>query len=197
MIVAIGRYGPYIKHGDTFYSLPKTDDPFEVTYDRALEIIQEKRLTPDLARNPRNLGNFEGKEVIVSKGRFGPYIKYDGAFYSIPRNEDPWTIGLERAKEIIEAKKEANAKKVIREFEENKEVRILNGRFGPYIEFEKRNIRIPKEIAPETLTYDEVVKLAGQTEKSSAKSKTKAGSKPAAKKKTASSTKSKTKKTAK
>ncbi len=193
LIVAIGRYGPYIKHGDTFYSLPKSDDPYEVSYDRALEIIQEKRLTPDLARNPRNLGELEGKEVIVSKGRFGPYIKYDGAFYSIPRSEDAWTIGLERAKEIIEAKKESNAKKIIREFDENKNVRILNGRYGPYIEFEKRNVRIPKEIVPETLTYDEVVKLAGQPEKKSAKSKAKTTTK----KKATSSSKTKAKKTTK
>lgn len=173
LIVAIGRYGPYIKHGDTFYSLPKSDDPYEVSHERAVEIIQEKRSTPDLARNPRNLGSFEEKEVTVSKGRFGPYIKYDGAFYSIPRNEDAWTISLNRAMEIIAAKKDAQAKKVIREFEQNKEVRILNGRYGPYIEFEKRNIKIPKEIIPETLTYDEVVKLAGQTEKGAVKGKEK------------------------
>lgn len=191
LTIAIGRYGPYIKHGDTFYSLPKTDDPYEITYERAIEIIQEKRLTPDLARNPRNLGIFEGKEVIVSKGRFGPFIKYDGAFYSIPRNEDAWTIGLGRAMEIVTAKKDSQAKKVIREFEENKEVRILNGRYGPYIEFEKRNIKIPKEIVPETLTYDEVVKLAGQPEKKSSKGKVKA----AAKRKATSSPKSKAKKT--
>lgn len=193
LIVAIGRYGPYIKHGDTYYSLTKNDDPYEIGYERAVQIIEEKRMTPDLARNPRNLGNFEGKEVIVSKGRFGPYIKYDGTFYSIPRNEDAWTIGLDRAIEIVTAKKELQAKKVIREFEENKEVRILNGRYGPYIEFEKRNVRIPKEIVPETLTYDEVVKLAGQTEKKSAKGKEKTS----AKKKATRSTQSRIKKSTK
>lgn len=192
LIVAIGRYGPYLKHGDTFYSLPKTDDPFEISLERAVQIIEEKRQTPDLARTPRNLGDFEQKEVVVSKGRFGPYIKYDGAFYSIPRNEDPWTISLERAVEIIAAKKESQAKRVIREFDENKDVRILNGRYGPYIEFEKRNIRIPKELVPETLTYDEVVKLAGQTEKSSTGRKTK--SKTTAGKKATSPSKTKTKK---
>lgn len=192
LIVAIGRYGPYLKHGDTFYSLPKTDDPFEISLQRAIQIIEEKRQTPDLARTPRNLGDFEQKEVVVSKGRFGPYIKYDGSFYSIPRNEDPWTISLERAVEIIAAKKESQAKRVIREFDENKDVRILNGRYGPYIEFEKRNIRIPKELVPETLTYDEVVKLAGQTEKSSTGRKTK--SKTTAGKKTTSPSKTKTKK---
>lgn len=192
LIVAIGRYGPYLKHGDTFYSLPKTDDPFEISLERAVQIIEEKRQTPDLARTPRNLGDFEQKEVVVSKGRFGPYIKYDGSFYSIPRNEDPWTISLERAVEIIAAKKESQAKRVIREFDENKDVRILNGRYGPYIEFEKRNVRIPKELVPETLTYDEVVKLAGQTEKSSTGRKTK--SKTTAGKKTTSPSKTKTKK---
>jgi DNA topoisomerase-1 len=190
LTVAIGRYGPYIKHGDTFYSLPKSDDPFEVSYERAVEIIQEKKLTPDLSRNPRNLGNHEGKEVVVSKGRFGPYIKYDGAFYSIPRNEDAWTITLERAMEIVSAKKDSQAKKVIREFAENKEVRILNGRYGPYIEYEKRNIKIPREIVPETLTYDEVVKLAGQPEKNSTKKKGKS----TPKKKSVSASKTKTKK---
>jgi DNA topoisomerase-1 len=171
LTVSIGRFGPYIKHGQTFYSLPKSDDPYEISLDRAIQIIQEKRLTPDLARNPRNIGEIDGKEVIISKGRFGPFIKYDGSFYSIPRKEDPWTLSLERAKEIIADKKADQAKKVIREFDENKEVRILNGRYGPYIEFAKRNIKIPKELDPETLTYDQVMKLVENTEEKPAKEK--------------------------
>ncbi|MCC6383614.1 MAG: type I DNA topoisomerase [Bacteroidia bacterium] len=160
LMVAIGRYGPYIRHGDTFYSLPASDDPFEISFERAIQIIEEKRLTPDLARTPRNLGVFEGLQVIVSSGRFGPYIKYDGKFYSISRKEDPWKIELERAIEIINEKKQALEKNVIKEFEENKKVRILKGRFGPYIEFENKNVKIPAGTEPSSLTYEQVVKLA-------------------------------------
>ncbi|HKR03984.1 MAG TPA: type I DNA topoisomerase [Bacteroidia bacterium] len=160
LIVSIGKFGPYIKHDDAFTSLPKTDDPYEVTLERAIEIIEDKRSKPDLIKNPRNLGKYEDEDVLVSRGRFGPYIKFKGAFCSIPRNEDPFLIELNRAIEIIEAKKKSESEKIIKVFEENKDAKVLNGRYGPYVAFGKKNLKIPKNKEPESLTYEDVLKLA-------------------------------------
>lgn len=171
LMVSIGKFGPYIKQNDTFYSLPKTDDPYEVSLDRAIEIIEEKRKTPDLLRNPRNLGKYEEEDVVVSRGRFGPYIKFKNAYYSIPRSEDPFLIEMPRAIELIEAKKKTELEKIIKVFDENNEVRILNGRWGPYISFGKNNIKIPKDTEPNLLTYEQVVKLAEEEGKAGPKTK--------------------------
>lgn len=171
LMVSIGKFGPYIKQNDTFYSLPKTDDPYEVSLERAIEIIEEKRKTPDLLRNPRNLGKYEEEDVVVSRGRFGPYIKFKGAYYSIPRSEDPFLIEMPRAIELIETKKKTELEKIIKVFDENKEVRILNGRWGPYISFGKNNIKISKETEPNMLTFEQVVKLAEAEGKAGTKTK--------------------------
>ncbi|MEP7169954.1 MAG: type I DNA topoisomerase, partial [Bacteroidota bacterium] len=160
LIVSIGKYGPYIKQEDSFTSLPKTDDPYEVTLQRAIEIIEEKRSKPDLFKNPRNLGKYENEDVLVSKGRFGPYIKYKGMFCAIPRSEDPFLIELNKAIEIIEAKKKSESEKIIKIFDENKDAKVLNGRYGPYVAFGKKNLKIPKNQQPELLTYEDVLKMA-------------------------------------
>jgi len=175
LIVSIGKYGPYIKQEDSFTSLPKTDDPYEVTLERAIEIIEEKRSKPDLFKNPRNLGKYEDEDVLVSRGRFGPYIKFKGMFCAIPRNEDPFVIELNRAIEIIEAKKKSESEKIIKVFDENKDARVLNGRYGPYVSFGKKNLKIPKNKEPELLTYEDVLKMA--EEDGSVSSKTAKGKK--------------------
>jgi DNA topoisomerase-1 len=159
LTVAIGRYGPYLKHGTTFYSLPKGEDPYSIARERAIQIIEEKRATPNLAANPRQLGEYLGKEIILTKGRFGPYIKYDGNAFAIPRDENPYSLTRERAIELIQAKKEKQIKTVLREFQENKAVRILKGPYGPYIEFEGQNFRIPAGMQPLSLRYEEVMQL--------------------------------------
>jgi DNA topoisomerase I len=199
LIVSIGKYGPYIKQEDSFTSLPKTEDPYEITLQRAIEIIEEKRSKPDLAKNPRNLGKYEDEDVIVSRGRFGPYIKFKGAYCSIPRNEDPFLIELNRAIEIIETKKKSESEKIIKIFEENKDAKVLNGRYGPYIAFGKKNLKIPKNKEPELLTYEEVLQLA-EAESGSPKSKPEGKGKKAkeyTEKKSVASAKSTGKKTAK
>jgi len=117
----------------------------------------------DLFRLPREVGSFEGKVMVAAIGRFGPYIRHDGKFVSLGKENDPYTVDEATAISLIEAKREADAKKLIKTFEENEEVRVLNGRWGPYISFEKKNVRIPKGEDPEGLTYQRCVELAEAT----------------------------------
>jgi DNA topoisomerase-1 len=100
--------------------------------------------------------------MTVAVGRFGPYIRHDGKFYSLSKADDPLEITAERAVEIIEAKREADKNKVINIFGENGEIQVLNGRFGPYIAFEKNNYKIPKKTDATTLTEEQCRELIAQ-----------------------------------
>ncbi len=156
----IGRYGPMVQIGDTdeeekpkFAGIRKNQSLESSTLEEALELF----------KLPRKIGLYEDKELIASVGRFGPYIKYDGSFYSIPKDEDPLNISKDRAVEIIEAKKEADRKKIIKTFEkEDPDSKILRGRWGPYFSYKGKNYRIPKDAEPEKMTYSECVKLTKQ-----------------------------------
>ncbi len=108
MTVAIGRFGPYIRHDATFYSLPKTDDPMDITAERAIEIIEEKR---EIERNRiiKTLG--ENNEIQVLNGRFGPYFTCDKVNYKIPKGTDPAALTFEKCQELIAAQPEAANKK--------------------------------------------------------------------------------------
>lgn len=159
LIVSIGKFGPYIKHDDKFYNLEKTDDPYHVTQEKAIEIIEAKRNSGDLSQ-PKDLGIYRGMAVNIGKGRFGPYVKYGDKYYNIAKGTDPLTLTIEGAIEIIKAKDEAESKKIIREFEENKTIQVLNGQYGPYIKAGKRNVKIPKGTDPATLTLEDCLKLA-------------------------------------
>jgi DNA topoisomerase-1 len=109
---------------------------------------------------PRDLGLFEELPVVANIGRFGPYVLHNKKFVSIPKGEDPYTITPERAVELIEAKRVADANKLIKAFEGNDEIQVLNGRFGPYIKAGKKNVKIPKDKEPAELTLEECVALA-------------------------------------
>ena len=152
----IGRYGPYVQIGtaeDTenpvFASLRPGQSIDNITLEEAL----------DLFKLPREVGEFEGKMLTVAIGRFGPYIRQGNSFYSIPKGEDPLNISLERAIEIILTKREEEKKKIIKTLGENNQIQILNGRFGPYISFEKKNYKIPKNIDPAALTYEQCMEM--------------------------------------
>jgi DNA topoisomerase I len=114
----------------------------------------------ELMKMPRDLGAFEDKPVVVNIGRFGPYVLHDKKFVSIPKDEDPYTITDQRAIELIEAKRIADANKTIKLFDANPDIQILNGRFGPYIKAGKKNVKIPKGKEPAELTLEECVALA-------------------------------------
>ena len=151
--VKIGRFGPMIQLGDgegdekpQFASLLKGQSVGTITLEEALKLFEF----------PRTIGEFEGKEVTVAIGRFGPYVKHDGKFVSIPKDISPAHITLDEAEQLIVDKRTAEANKVAKTFPEDPEVQILNGRFGVYIKCGKNNYKIPKTVAnPADLTLEE------------------------------------------
>lgn len=157
ILVRIGRFGPVAQIGDPdeekkeFASLLKTQSIESITIEEAL----------DLFKLPRQLGELDGKVIAAAIGRFGPYVRYDGLFVSLKPadGDDPYTITLERATELIAAKKAADAKALIKVFAEDETVRILEGRFGPYIKAGKKNVTIPKTEDPVGITWERAQEL--------------------------------------
>ena len=150
--VKIGRFGPLVQIGTTddadkplFASLPADKSVNSITLDEALELF----------KLPRTLGEFEGKEVVVSAGRFGPYVKHDGKYVSIPASLSPLSITLEKAQELIEKKRQDDSNKILATYSEEPGLQVLNGRFGPYIAFNKKNYKIPKGTDAASLTLEQ------------------------------------------
>ncbi|MBS1503410.1 MAG: DNA topoisomerase I, partial [Bacteroidetes bacterium] len=114
----------------------------------------------ELFKLPKNIGTFEDKDMTVAIGKFGPYIRHNGAFYSLPKDVDPLDVSEEQAIGIIADKRKRDSERVIKTFAEAPDVKVLNGRFGPYIEFGKQNVKIPKGKDPQALTYEECKTLA-------------------------------------
>lgn len=155
VIARLGRFGPLVQIGDAddeekqFASLKKGQFIENITMEEALELF----------KLPRDVGMFEDKKMVAAIGRFGPYIRHDGAFVSLPKELDPLSVTEEEAIQLIKDKREADAKKHIKSFDENPELQILNGRWGPYIKMGKKNYKIPKDKEAETLTYDETIHI--------------------------------------
>jgi DNA topoisomerase-1 len=183
--VRIGRYGPFVQVGENpsdeseekpLYASLRTGQSIEtISIEEALELF----------KLPKVVGEYEGKIMKVAIGRFGPYISHNSAFVSLPKEIDPLDVTVEQAIELIEAKRKKDAEKLIKAFDEDPEVKVLNGRWGPYIEFGKLNVKIPKDKDPLTLTYEECKALADAMPKDAKKGrfgKTVAAAKPAAKK---------------
>jgi len=155
----MGRYGAYVQLGANeeetgekpkYASLRKDQFIENITIEEALELF----------KLPRDLGEFEEKPVQANVGRYGPYVRHDGKFVSLKAEQDPYTINLEESIELILEKREQDANKYIKTFDEDPEVFVLNGRFGPYIKFGKKNVKIPKDKKPEELTFEECKELA-------------------------------------
>ena len=187
--VKIGRYGPMAQLGESsednevekpkFASLQKGQHLETITLEEALKLF-------DL---PRDLGLYENKKVVVGIGRFGPYVRHDGKFVSLKKGiDDPLSIELDRAIELIEEKRKADREKFIKSFEEDAELQILNGRWGPYISYQKKNYKIPKDTDPKKLTFEDCQKLIKEGGSKTTKKKTATKS---TKTKTAKSTKAK------
>jgi DNA topoisomerase-1 len=157
MTIGIGKFGPYVKHDNKYVSLTKEDDPYTIPAERAIELIQQKRAESV----SEALGEYEGTLVATGKGRFGPYVKHNDKYISIPRNESLATLSLDRAIELIQQKRQAEANKYIKEFPENPAVKVVNGQYGPYLAVGKRNVKIPKDTDPTTLTLEQCLELAG------------------------------------
>jgi DNA topoisomerase I len=155
VFVRIGRYGALSQIGENddpekrFANLRQGMRLETVTLEEALELF----------KLPRNLGTFEEKDMVVGTGRFGPYIRHNNAFFSLPKTDDPHTVDAERAIEVILAKRKADAEKVIARFSGDPEIQVLNGRFGPYISRGKENFKIPKDLDPKGLSLDDCLKI--------------------------------------
>ncbi len=151
-----GKFGPYIQLGDNdqeekpkYASLKKSQLLESITLKDALELF----------KLPREVGTYEGKEMVVAIGKFGPFVRHDSKFYSLAKTDDPYTVVAERAIEIIDSKRVSDTQKVIKVFTENPELKVLKGRFGPYITLAKENYKIPKGLNPETITYEQCLEL--------------------------------------
>jgi len=158
VIVKIGRYGPMAQIGDNEgeekpqYAGLRRDQLLEtITLEDALELF----------KLPRELGEFEGKKVVAAIGRFGPYIRHDSKFYSLKKGiDDPYSVELSRAIELIEEKRESDKNKTINAFKSaDDEILVLNGRYGPYITYNKQNYRIPKSVDASKLTLDDCLEI--------------------------------------
>jgi len=163
--VRMGRFGPVAQIGSSedgnkprFASLAKNQLIETITLGEAV----------DLFRLPRVLGEHEGEEILVGTGKFGPYIKYMNKFYSLKKGtDDPYSVTIERALELISEKKEAEAKKVVAQFDD---IMVLNGRYGPYISHKKENFRIPKGTVIEKLTKEDCLAIIEKNSKKTRKS---------------------------
>jgi DNA topoisomerase-1 len=152
----MGRYGPYVIIGTAedeekpkFYGLQPGQRLDSITLNQALE----------LTKLPRELGESpDGTSISSNVGRFGPYVKYGAKFVSLKKEDDPYTITLDRALELVEEKKKIDAEREIKIFTEQ-DIKILNGRYGPYVTDGKKNARVPKDREPGTLTLEECVEL--------------------------------------
>jgi DNA topoisomerase-1 len=191
--VRIGRYGPYAQIGTKddedkpkFAGLRPGQKLDTITLEEALELF----------KLPRLLGETdEGEEIAASVGRFGPYIRYGSKFASMTKDDDPYTVTLERALELVAEKKKADAEKQIKVFE-GEGISILNGRYGPYITDGTKNAKIPKDREPASLSLEESVALLEAAPVSRGRGRKKAATKKAATKKKTTSKKKVSKKTA-
>ncbi len=165
VMVKIGRYGPVAQIGNasaenddekpTFASLRSGQHLETITLEEALELF----------KMPRSLGDFEDHKVTVSIGRFGPYVRHNSVFVSLSKEDDPYKVDLSRAIELIEAKREKEKNAVIKIFAEDADIKILNGRWGPYLTYKKQNFKLPKNIQPEELTLESCREIIAASEK--------------------------------
>lgn len=155
IIVRIGRFGPMAQIGET--EEDKKPQYASLLPHQSIETITLEEVL-DLFKLPRELGTFEEKVVKANIGRFGPYIQHDGKFVSL-KEDDPMEVSLERAIELIQEKRIEDAKKMIKIFEEDPTMQILEGRWGPYLKVGKKNYKLPKDIEYAELTYEECLHI--------------------------------------
>ncbi len=150
----IGRFGPFVKLGSTYASLTPEDDALSITLERAIELIDLKKI----ASATKELGLYQDEPIVSGRGRFGPFVKHKSLYANIPKAEDPAAITLERAIELIAAKQAGAAASILKAFE-GSPIQVLKGRYGPYITDGKKNINVPKDKKPEDMTLEECTKL--------------------------------------
>jgi len=167
--VKIGRFGPLVQIGDAdndekpqFASLLKGQSMSSITLEEALKLFEF----------PRSLGEYEGKDVTVAIGRFGPYVRHDGKFVSIPKDTAPAAVTLDEAIALIDEKRLREAQRVVKTFDADPSLQILNGRYGVYIAYNDKNYKIPKTVEdPAALTLDEAMEIVKAQDEKPAKAR--------------------------
>lgn len=158
VLVKIGRFGPVVQIGTVedkekpvFAHVPKDKSIETITLDEAL----------DLFRLPREVGEYEGKPVVIGAGRFGPYVLHEQKYTSLPKDADPLTITLEEAIELINKKRSEEQQRHIKTFDEDAKLEVMTGRYGPYIAYDGKNYRLPKNLheRAKELTYQECMDI--------------------------------------
>ena len=151
--VGVGRFGPYVKWGEAFISLPKGENPLSVDYDRAVAIIEETK------KADAPVASYKGEPVTKGVGRFGPYLKYQDIYINVPKKYDFENLSQKEVEELIEAKLDKEANRYIQQWEEEK-ISIENGRWGPFIKFKKANFKIPKKQDDTKYTAEELKEIS-------------------------------------
>ena len=159
--VKIGRFGPIVQIGSAndeekpHFAQMKPGQTLEtITLEEALSLFSL----------PRTLGEYNGENITIGAGRFGPYIKVGTSYVSLPKTHDPLTVSLDEAKQLIDEKRKSDAEKIIKTFEQEPELQILNGRYGPYICYKKSNYKLPKDSTPAQLTIEECMDIIKKQE---------------------------------
>ena len=162
VFVKIGRFGPVVQIGTAddrdkpqFAQLPKDQSMETITLEEAMELF----------KLPREIGEYEGKPVTIGAGRYGPYVLHDRQYTSLPKGTDPMSITLDEAIVLIQEKRQQDSKKHMKFFLEDPKLEILNGRYGPYLAYDGKNYRLPKNLHEKAteLTYDECMKIIQST----------------------------------
>lgn len=182
VIIGSGRFGPYVKYNGKFISIPRDKDPLALTMEEAIELIVKKM------EEDKPMGEYQGYPITKGKGRFGPFLKWNNLYINVPRKYDLATISMEEAIELIDKKIEKEANRYIKQWEDEK-IAIENGRWGPFIRYKKKSVKLPKidgkkpdEEELKNFTLEQVKEIIEAELPGSFKKKT-AKKKPAAKKK--------------
>lgn len=156
--VKIGRYGPIVQIGSAedkdkprFAQLPKEFSIETITMEKALKLFQL----------PRTVGQYEGDDVVIGAGRFGPYVLHKGKYVSLPKDADPMQVSLAEATELIKGSRQAEQQRHVKTFKEDTKLEVMNGRYGPYLTYDGKNYRLPKAMhdKAKALTYEECMKI--------------------------------------
>jgi DNA topoisomerase-1 len=137
VLIGVGRFGPYVKFDEKFVSIPRGTDPLDVTLEDAIELIEKKR------DEDKPMAEYKGHPITKGKGRFGPFLKWNGLYVNVPRRYDFENITLDEAFELIDLKIEKEANRYIKRWEDEN-IAIENGRWGPFIRFKKKSVKLPK-----------------------------------------------------
>lgn len=165
IIVNSGKFGPYVRYGNSYVSIPKDEDPNTITMERCIELIQDKQ-KKEKERAPRLIGQLEGKEIFAAVGRYGPYLKYDGKNVTLGKGMDVATLTEEQAIDFLQNQQNKN---VLRAFDEDANLKVMNGRYGAYITNGTDNFKIPKGVVAENLTYEECLNIVNTSAPTSKK----------------------------